>query len=206
MNNFDTLASAEAIEKTMLALKKRGFLPELVGDRAAALSRIKELIPAGASVMNGSSRTMEEIGYIDYLKAGKHGWNNLHEAILAEKDPAKQAELRKRSVLSDFYLGSVHAVAATGELLIASNTGSQLPHLVFTSPNLILVVGTQKLMPTLAAAFERLEKYVYPLEDQRMKDTGAVGSNISKVLIFNKEQAFLGRKVHIVFVEEKLGF
>ena len=47
------------------------------------------------------------------------------EAILAEKDPAKQALLRTQSALSDFYLGSVHAIAETGEFIIASNSGSQ---------------------------------------------------------------------------------
>src|SRR5207253_2703769 len=123
------------------------------------------------------------IGFIDYLKTGEHGWNNLHEAILAEKDPAKQAELRKYSVVSDFYLGSVHALSETGELLIASNTGSQLPHLVFTSSNLILVVGAQKIVPSIDAAFKRLTEIVIPLEDENMKSKYDVGTAQNKSLI-----------------------
>jgi len=106
--------------------------------------------------MNGASRTLEEIGYVDYLKSGTHGWKNLHEEILAEKDPATQALLRKQSVLSDYYLGSAHAVTQTGELVIASNSGSQLPHLAYTSPNIILVVGTHKIVPTLQDALARI--------------------------------------------------
>lgn len=203
---YTELASKESIDKTITALTERGHLPELVESRTEALERIKQLIPAGASVMNGSSRTLEEIGFIQYLKEGGHGWNNLHEAILAEKDPVKQTALRKQSVLSDFYLGSAHAIAESGEIVVASNSGSQLPHLVFTSPNLILVVGVQKIVSDLDMAIARLKEYVYPLEDARMKEVGMGGSNISKMLIINKEQAFMGRKSHIIFVNEKLGF
>ncbi len=204
--SYDVLASADALERARTALVSRGSLPELLASRAEALARIKALIPAGASVMNGSSRTLEEVGFVDYLAEGKHGWNNLHEAVLREKDPAKQALLRAQSVLSDFYLGSVHAAAETGELVIASNSGSQLPHLVFTSPNLILVVGAQKIVPNLDAALARVRDYVLPLEDARMKALGMGGSAISKLLVINREPAFLERKLHVLFVSEKLGF
>ena len=203
---YDTLATVDSINKTTKALTEEGFLPESVASGVEALSRIKELIPAGASVMNGSSRTLDEIGFVKYLKEETHGWNNLHEAILAEKDPAKQMALRKQSVLSDFYLGSAHAIAETGEIVIASNSGSQLPHLAFTSPNIILVVGAQKITSDVDTAISRLKEYVFPLEDARMKEAGMGGSFISKVLILNREQAFMGRKVHILFVNEKLGF
>lgn len=204
--NYDTPASDESIARAENALAERGFLPEVVEDGAAALARIKELIPAGASVQNGSSRTLEQIGYIDLLKSGTHGWNNLHEGILAEKDPAKQSLLRKQAVLSDFYLGSVHAIAETGEIVVASNSGSQLPHLVFTSPNLILVVSTKKIMLSLDGAIARLKEHVYPLEDARMKDAGMGGSFISKLVILNREPSFMGRKVYVLLVKQELGF
>jgi L-lactate utilization protein LutC len=204
--NYDQLASKEAMERTLSALTEHGFLPEMVETKEEALSRVRELIPQGASVMNGASRTLEEIGFVNLLKEGNHGWKNLHDAVLAEKDPAKQSELRKQSVLSDFYLGSVHAVSESGELVVASNSGSQLPHLAFTSQNLILVVGAQKITPDLTTAMARLQDHVFPLEDKRMKSVGMGGSYISKTLIMSKEQPFMGRKAHVIFVNEKLGF
>lgn len=204
--NYETLANREAVQKTINALAEGGIQAILINNRAEALEKVKSLIPKDASVMNGSSRTLEEIGFVDYLKSGSHGWKNLHEEILVEKDPAKQAILRKQAVLADYYLGSVHAVAETGQLVIASNSGSQLPHIVFTSPNLIFVVGTQKLTPNLDAALSRVREYVLPLEDKRMKDAGYGGSAISKLLIFEREPVFMGRRVHVIFVNEKLGF
>jgi hypothetical protein len=205
--NYTELASTEAIEKSAAALTANGFMPEVVANKEAALARIKELIPTGASVMNGTSTTLQEIGYIDYLKADDHGLHNLHEAILAETDPAKQAMLRK-SAVSDYYLGSVHAVTQNGELVIASASGSQLPFLAFTAQNLILVVSTQKVVPSLSDALARIDTQIVPLEDVRMKSVYGPESGTvhAKTLILHKEPAFMGRKVHVLLVEEKLGF
>ncbi|MBI2043887.1 lactate utilization protein [Candidatus Pacearchaeota archaeon] len=203
---WEELASEEDLNKTIDAIKARGVNVIVVNNKKEALEKIKSLVPKGASVMNGSSTTLNQIGFVDYLKSKTHGWNNLHEDILNEKDPIKQAELRKQSVLSEFYLGSVHAVAKTGELVIASNSGSQLPNIIFTSKNVIFVVGTQKITTDLNSAIARVREYVLPLEDKRMKSVGMGGSFISKLLIFEKEQPFMNRKIHLVFVKEKLGF
>jgi hypothetical protein len=203
---YATPASEAVITKTAANIAPRNIIPHVLPDRAAALSRIKELIPAGASVQTGASRTLEEIGFIDYLKDAAHGWNNLKGRIAVEKDPAQQEKLRKEAALSDFYLGSVHALTEEGELYIASNTGSQMPNLVYTSPNVVFVVGSQKIVPDRAHAFERIETHVVPLEDERMMQEYGMHTQWSKTIIFHKEAAFTGRKIHVIIVNEKLGF
>lgn len=203
---YDTLASKESLAKTEAALASHNFVSETVATKEEALARIKALIPAGASVMNGASRTLEQIGYKDLLKEGNHGWNDLHAGITAENDDAKRAQLRRESVTSDFYLGSAHAVTENGELFFASNSGSQLPHLAYTSPNIILVVGTHKIVPDLATAADRLAAHIIPLEDVRMKEALGYGTAHHKTLILNSENPALGRTVRVIFVEEVLGF
>lgn len=203
---YDTLATEEMVNNTIAHLKANNFDGIVVDNGLQALEKIKELIPKGASVMNGASKTLEKIGYISYLEAGQHGWNNLKEAILAEKDPAKQSALRKQSVISDYYLGSAHAVIQDGTIMVASNTGSQLPHLVFTSPNIILVVSTKKIVADIAEAWGRLNEHVIPLEDARMKEAYGSGTTHAKTLFLHKENPMMGRKVLVVFVKENLGF
>ncbi len=200
------MASPESIQKTMVALKENNFEPILVDSKEEALAKIQELIPEGASIMNGSSKTLGEIGYTELLKKGKHEWNNLHSAILAESDPAKQAHLRRQSVLSDFYIGSAHAISETGEIVIASNSGSQLPHIVFTSPNVVFVVGANKITPSLTEALRRLKEHVLPLEDVRMKEAYGFGTTHTKTVILHKENSALKRKVYVIIVKESLGF
>ena len=204
--NYDQIASDEIITKTIEGLKGKNFNPVLVNSKEEALAKIKELIPARVSIMNGSSVTLEEIGFMQYLKDGKHGWNDLHANILAENDATKRGELRKQSVLADFYLGSVHALAENGEMIVASNSGSQLPHLVFTSKNIILVVGAQKIVPDLTEGMKRLENYVVPLEDDRMMKAYKAHTTNNKTLIIHGENPASGRVFHVIIVKEKLGF
>ncbi|MFZ2411899.1 MAG: lactate utilization protein [Candidatus Methanoperedens sp.] len=202
---YDTLASKDTVEKTMKALKPRGINAEFVDKKEDALNRLKKLIPPGAEVMTGGSTTLDQIGFTDMLKSGKHPWKNLKDKILAEKNPAKQMELRKKSVTSEYFLGSVHAVTGAGEILIANATGSALPSNSFSSDNVIWVVGTQKVVPDLEDGFRRIREYCVPLEDKRMKSIGYPGTTIGKILLFERE-INENRKVTLIFVNEKLGF
>jgi L-lactate utilization protein LutC len=204
--DYNTLAAQDRIDKTTAALKANNFDVVVVEKGAEALERIKELIPKDASVMNGSSTTLNQIGFVDYLKSGTHGWKNLHEDILNEKDPEKQAQLRKLSVVSDYYLGSAHAVTQEGMLMFASNTGSQLPHLAFTSPNIILVVSTKKIVKDVADGFARIDTHILPLEDVRLMKQYGAHTMHSKTLILHKENPMMKRKVLVMFVKEDLGF
>ena len=204
--NYTKLADETIVKKTVNALKEKGYNVVVAKNGNAALATIKEIIPEKASVMNGASVTLEQIGYVDYLKSNKHPWNNLHEAIVKEKDVEKQAQLRKEAVLSEYYLGSMHALIENGEFIIASNTGSQLPHVVYTSANLVFVVSTKKIVPTFDEAMKRLETHVMPLENEHMLDLYGFPTAFNKLVIFKNESPMNKRNIHIILVEEDLGF
>lgn len=204
--SYTTLATDTSLSTTTTSLTEHNFIPVIVENKADALAKIIELIPKGVSINNGASKTLDEIGFLEYLKKGEHGWNNLHSTILQENDMAKQGMLRKELSVSDYYLGSVHAVTETGELVIASATGSQLPGLAYNAQNLVLVVGSQKIVPTLAEAFTRLETHILPLEDERMNAAYGMGTLHAKTLILRQEHPMMKRKVYVIIVKESLGF
>lgn len=204
--NYETIPSIDSIEKVAAAIRERNVEVLVVETGADALAKIKELIPAGASINDGSSTTLQEIGYVDYLKEGTHPWNNLHAAVVVEADPEKKAALRNASLFADYYLGSVHAIADTGEMIIASASGSQIAPIAFTSKNLIFVVGAQKISGSYDEALKRLREHVVPLEDARMKSVGMGGTVLSKIFTFEREPIFMGRTVRVILVKEKLGF
>ena len=157
--------------------------------------------------MTGASLTLKEIGFEALLISGSHPWRNLKAEIVAEKDPVKQTLLRRQGVLADYFLGSVHAVAETGELVVASLTGSQLGPYAFTSSHIIWVVGAQKIVPSLDEAIRRVREYVLPHEDKRMRESsgGKMGSAIGKLLIIQQEVPFLNRKLTLLFVNQAVG-
>jgi YkgG family uncharacterized protein len=200
---WERLPDHETVEKTVNALRANGFKAEAVPNRVAALERIRQLIPNGAEVMTGSSKTLEEIGLVGVLASGDHPWENVKGLIVSEKDRDKQLALRRNSLFSDYFLGSVHAVTTTGELIAGSASGSQLAAYTFGGPNLILVAGTNKITEDLEDGLMRLREHSVPLEDKRMKGLGFPGTVLSKIFIYEKE---VQRNVHVILVNEKLGF
>lgn len=202
---YEHIPTDEVILKVVDGLKARNITALVVDTKEQALQEIKKLIPKGTSVMNGSSTTLNEIGFVDYLKSGEHGWNNVHENIVNEKDKAVQTRLRKESVLADYFLGSVHAITEQGQLMIASASGSQMPSYAFTSNNVIWVAGVHKIVADREAGFKRIEDYVFPLENKRMQSVGYPGSAIAKVLLIERE-IMPNRHLTLILVKEKLGF
>jgi hypothetical protein len=205
--SFSLPASPQEIERTLSAVKARGIAAELVASKADALARLREMIPAGASVSTGASLSLREIGFEELLISKNHPWKNLKGEMLAEKDPARQMLLRKQATLADYFLGNVHAVAQTGQLVIASMTGSQLAPYAYSSGAIIWVVGAQKITASLEEGIRRVREYVLPHEDRRMRESsgGKMGSMIGKLMIFEQEVAFLGRKLALLLVNEVVG-
>ena len=66
---YETIPNANTVEKVKKALKERNIEAHIVANSKQALDKIKELIPAKSSVMNGSSTTLHQIGFVDYLCA-----------------------------------------------------------------------------------------------------------------------------------------
>jgi L-lactate utilization protein LutC len=205
---YNILPAPDRLQKAIEAVRARGVTVTLVETKESALVHLQALIPAGASVMTGASVSLQQVGFEALLLGGNHPWKYLKAEILAEKDPARQVTLRKQATLADYFLGSVHAIAESGEILIASATGSQLPAYAYSSTNVVWVAGAQKITPTLEAGFQRVRDYILPLEDQHMKQLygDQARSFVGKILVFEREAPYLHRSVNLLLVNEVLGF
>lgn len=202
MNKWSTLASKEDVEKTIESLKSRNIEAIFV-EKDEIKEKVLSLLPKNSRVLASTSVTLEETGIkqeIDdsgnYVSVRKE-----YMSLDQEKDADKIRILR---FTPDIVVGSVHAVTKDGQVIIASNTGSQLAPYVSSAGKVIWVVGTQKIVNTLDDGLKRLNEYVVPLEDKHMEQLYGVHTNVSKLLIFNKEVA-KGR-VTLVFVNAVLGF
>lgn len=205
-DNYSLLASQQQIKVVSQSLSDKGYEVTVVKSGKEALETIKSTIPDGASVMNGTSVTLEQVGYLKHLKSGDHKWKDLHLAITSESDKEKRVKLRRQATLADYYLGSVHALTVGGEFVVASNTASQIPLVAYTAANLIFVVSTKKIVNNLEEAMTRLNKHVYPLEDKQSLEKYGSGTSMNKILIFKGEASSNNRKINFILVEEDLGF
>ncbi len=203
--NFNSIPNMDVINKTVDAIKNRGINVILVENKIEALDKLKSIIPASSKIMNGSSTTLIEIGFMDYLKSGNHGWINLHEEILQEKDWVKQSDLRRKAIVdADYFLGSVNAITQDGQLVAVDASGSRVGAYPFAASKLILVSGVQKIVHDLDTAMSRIKEYVFPLEDDRAKKAYGMGSALSKWIIIEREMN--PQKTTLILVKEKLGY
>jgi len=201
------VSETDSIQKAMDAVEARGISVEFLENRNDALVRVLAIIHDGATLVTAASVTLGEIGFKAELESGRHPWRNLSAEIRGENDPGRRAVLRAQSAAADYAIGSVGAIAETGEIVIASGSGSQLsPYL--SSKNVIWVAGVQKIVPSLEDAVRRVREYAAPkVEEYGRKTLGRDGAGtIGKLLIFENEAAYLHRNVHLILVNESLGF
>lgn len=201
---LDTHPTDEELDAAVESLEASGFDVVVVEDADAALSELTAQIPAGAGVMDGHSTTLEEIGFMDHLMEGDHDWENRHAEVYGIDDDAERQRARREAQASDYFVGSVNAIAATGELVAADASGSRIGAYPFAAENLLLVAGINKIVGDLDAALDRLENVAYPLEDARAQEAYGQGSIIGKQLIYRQE-AEDGRTT-LVLVRESLGY
>jgi len=119
-------------------------------------------------------------------------------------DRATQSgEIRKLSAAPDFMVGSVQALTESGQLVTASYSGSQVGAFAYGAGRLILVVGSQKIVPDLEAGLERMRDHVLPYEDARLREQMGVGTKAAKILIHSAEGS-PGRTT-VIIVREPVG-
>src|SRR5258706_4163760 len=68
-------------------------------DGAAAVAYLLSRIPAGATVMNGGSTTLEQIGFLEALEDGPYDW--LRPRVQAGNDPVERNPARRRATIAD---------------------------------------------------------------------------------------------------------
>ncbi|HLQ01631.1 MAG TPA: lactate utilization protein, partial [Burkholderiales bacterium] len=123
-------------------------------DGASAVAYLLSRIPAGATVMNGGSTTLEQIGFLAALENGPYEW--LRPRIKAVNDHDERIRMRRRAATADYFVGGVNAITASGEILNADGSGNRVAAYAFGAGKLFLVAGINKIVPDLAAAFDRL--------------------------------------------------
>ncbi len=115
-----------------------------------------------------------------------------------------ESQKKKLGAGPDWAVGSVHAVTQDGHVLIASNSGSQLPAYAYGAQHVIWVVGAQKIVKNFDQGLQRIYEHSFPLEDQRAQKAYGEGSFVSKVLVVNREKA--ANRIHLIFINEVIGY
>ncbi|MBI2086473.1 LUD domain-containing protein [Candidatus Daviesbacteria bacterium] len=205
MDKWNQLASKESIDKTIKALKVSGIDARFVKNSQQVKKAVLEILPEGSEVMTMSSKTLDTIGLSEEINKQDGKFKPVRDKLYAMNQQTQAQEMNKLGAAPQYALGSVHAVTEDGHVLIASNTGSQLPAYAYAALHVIWVVGAQKIVKNVSEGMKRIYEYVLPLESERAKKAyGVPGSNVSKLLIVSKE--INPGRISLILVNEKLGF
>lgn len=205
MNNFSKLASDDSIAKTIDALIANGIETEVVESADLAKGKVLSLIPEDSEVMTMTSVTLDTIGLTEEINREGGKFRPVRNKLYAMDKSTQAQQMNKLGAAPQYAVGSVHAVTEDGHVLIASNTGSQLPAYAYGALNVIWVVGTQKVVKNTDEGLKRIYEYCLPLESERAKKAyGVAGSSVNKILIVNKE--IQKSRIKMILVKEKLGF
>jgi hypothetical protein len=200
---FGRAADEDRVTRTVAALEGNGFRVFRASDAADAKRIVLDLIPDGSQVHHGASQSLDVSGIAEEI-ANSGRYEPLRVQLFSMDRQTQTDAIRRLSAAPDVMLGSVHAVTEGGSLLAASMSGSQLGPYVAGAGQVILVVGTQKIVSDIEEGLRRINEYALPLEDARAQAAYGINSAANKILIINGE--FTPDRITVVLVDEVLGF
>jgi L-lactate utilization protein LutC len=204
-NKYTSLASNEDLQTTIKNLETNGITSRVAENEKEAKEIIFSLIPKGAEVMTAASTTLMQMGVDKEInESGKY--DSIKAKLAKLNRETDHLKMQKLGASPEYIIGSVHAVTTDGKVIVASNTGSQLPGYSYGSAHVVWVVSTKKIVKDLEDGIQRIKKHIVPLEDVRMKEQYGpqAGTNLRKLLIFNSEGT--PGRITLIFVKEDLGF
>lgn len=202
--SYDKLAGRESIERAIAGLKGHNIKADFVETAAEAITRVLAILPKGAEVMTMSSETLRVLG-LDKTINESPDYVSVRRKLSGMDRKVEGLEMQKLGAAPEWAIGSVHALTEDGKLLIASNTGSQLPAYAYGASHVIWVVGAQKIVNDLDDGFKRIYEYSLIKESERVKIAyGWLGSAVNKLLIINNE--INPERLHVIIVNQVLGF
>ncbi|SHJ85176.1 Uncharacterised ACR, YkgG family COG1556 [Dethiosulfatibacter aminovorans DSM 17477] len=176
-----------------------------------AVEKILQLIEDGKSVTWGGATTLNEIGIKEKLEAGNY------DVIDRDKYVGPERMQKMRDAFSaNYYLTSSNAVTLDGQLVNIDGNGNRVAAISFGPDKVIFVVGINKVVKTLEAAYDRVRNIASPPNALRLNldtpcgKTGVCHDCLSKdcicgqVLVtrYNK----IDDRIKVIIVGENLGY
>jgi hypothetical protein len=158
------------IEQVLANLRKNRFEASYFATKEEASVYLNSKID-GKVVGLGDSQTILALGLYESL--GKH--NEVHDVAHSPINAGKTfADYAKTTLLTDIFLCSANAVAATGEVVNMDGTGNRVAASLFGHEKVYYVVGINKICPDLDKAIWRVRNVAAPQNAKRKHKKNAL--------------------------------
>ena len=200
--DFTAPASDAELETLAANLRARNFDVVVVQTGVEAKVEVLKRIPEGARIHSGKSKTLEEIGLFDTLM-GSDEFDFVRKQTMKLDRITQRREMVRLGATPDLMINSVQAVTEAGQLVVVSASGSQIGAISTGGEKLILVVGSQKIVPNLDVAFQRIQEHVFPYEDARLLEILGIHTAWTRTLILERE--FTAGRTTVILVRDPVG-
>ncbi|MFC1978243.1 lactate utilization protein [Chloroflexota bacterium] len=154
--------------KVIDSLEKNNMTGIYTKTKEEAVEKALSLIPKGSKIGHGGSLTLRQIGIPDALRKGDFHFIDRRQPGLSEDEIEK---LRRESLLSDVFLMSTNALTMDGKLVNIDGIGNRVAALSYGPSKVIIIAGTNKIVPDQEAAMQRVKNYVAPIHARRRDHT-----------------------------------
>ncbi len=201
-----------AAQTVLHNLEKRQIEGYYCGSKEAAVQKVLELIPDGASVAWGGSMTLTESGLMDALQSKEY--RLLDRAAVSS--PAEQRARFGEICCADFFLTSTNAITLEGELVNIDGVGSRVSFMIFGPQNVIVIAGMNKLVKDVDSGIKRIKTSVAPPNAVRLQRktpcavSGVCGDCYAPDCICSQtvitRRSSIPNRIKVILVGEALGY
>ena len=150
--------------KNLLAnLEERSFEPFYFENREDAINKIIELVGAPTTIGSGGSMTIKDIGLLEKLQSLGH---TIYSHSLVK--PEERDHVYQLAQSAKVYISSTNALTEQGEFVNIDGAANRVSALCFGPKTIIYVLGTNKIVPSVTKAIDRIRNYAAPKNCQRL--------------------------------------
>lgn len=209
------LESARELQAKSLisAIEKRNMTAYYCENKEACLQKVLEILPEGCTIAWGGSESIKEAGIPDAVKeSGKYSVYDRAKYL----SPRQVKEFNKLAFSSDYYFMSSNAITLDGMLMNIDGNGNRVANLIFGPEHVIVVVGMNKVVPTIEDAYDRIRNIASPPNTIRLRKNtpcsklGKCGDCYSDDCICNQivitRRSREKERIIVLLVNDNLGF
>ena len=159
----------EKLQKTIENLRRNHMGGHVVQNKEELHALLCTLLPQGATVGCGDSVTLEDTGVLQLVRRGPYTFYDKYQPGLTKE---QKREIYLKNFDADVFLTGVNAVTQDGRLFNIDGNGSRVAPMLYGPRRVIVVAGTNKLVPDVQQAIVRARQVAAPLDAKRLcKDT-----------------------------------
>jgi L-lactate utilization protein LutB len=157
------LVKDEHIEVLISNLERRNIKAYYYEDLEEARNEILNMIPEDVSIGIGNSQTLKKMGISGAMS---EKGNTVYDKTLA-REQQEVIKIKKAALTADWYITGSNAISLEGHIVNIDHSGNRVAAMIFGPDNVVVVVGLNKIMPTLDEAVNRARAHAAPLNAKR---------------------------------------